>query len=184
MNTNYDGIAKLEGLLCDKFDKQVREIGLNVLAPHTGERILEIGYGIGHIPAEIARVVGPNGKAFGFDMSKLGQAGCEDTEFLPHGTNSLDGIVTGYILERFDAPPLPTVLAECKRALRPGGRIVVIGLSRECKQGPEFDPIYTCGMLIAAGFAIKDAQVRKMWAPIEIVLAVKGIACASLPRGT
>jgi hypothetical protein len=26
----------------------------------------------------------------------------------------------------------------------------------------------------AAGFIIKDAEVRNMWAPIEVVLAVKG----------
>ena len=79
---------------------------------------------------------------------------------------------------RFD----PTVLVECKRVLRPGGRIVVIGVSGACEQGPDCDPIYTRRMLIAAGFAIKEAEVRRMWAPIEIVLAVKESGPATSDR--
>jgi ubiquinone/menaquinone biosynthesis C-methylase UbiE len=170
-HTNYDDIAELESLCCEEFDVQRHEVGLTKLVPQPGERILVIGFGTGHSLAEIARAVGANGKALGFDMSECSQRGCADAKFLPHEANSLDGIFTSYTLEQFDALPLATVLVECKRALRPGGRIVVIGLSNAREQGND------CGhlsrMLTAAGFAAKEAEMASMWAPIEIVLAAK-----------
>jgi ubiquinone/menaquinone biosynthesis C-methylase UbiE len=174
MNTNYDEMAKLEGLFVEEFDKQVREVGLNKLVPQPGERILVIGFGTRHSLAEIARAVGPSGKALGFDLSERAQLGRPDARLLPHEANSLDGIFTSYTLERFDAPPLPTVLVECQRVLRPGGRIVAVGVSRIWEQGPDCEATDVRRMLTAAGFAIKEAEVRRMWAPIEIVLAVKG----------
>jgi len=58
-------------------------------------------------------------------------------------------------MEWFNVPPLPTVLLECKRLLRPGGRIVVIGVPKACEQWSDCDPIYTRRMRTAAGFAIK-----------------------------
>jgi ubiquinone/menaquinone biosynthesis C-methylase UbiE len=126
--------------------------------PQPGECILVIGFGTAHSVSQIARAVGPSGKALGFDMSERAQLGCGGAKLFPHEANSLDGIFTSYTMERFDAPPLPTVLLECKRVLRPGSRIVAIGVSRECEQGPECDPIHMRRMLTAAGFAIKGGR--------------------------
>ena len=182
MNTNYDQIANLESLFVDQFDKQVHEVGLSKLGPQPGERVLQIGFGRIQSRAAIAKAVGPSGKALSFDLSEHAQRGCADTKLLPYEANSLDGIFTSYSLEWFDAPPLPTVLDDCHRVLRPGGRIVVIGLSREHEQGPDCDPVSLRRMLTVAGFEIKDAEVRRMWAPIEIVLAVKGNEPATIDR--
>jgi demethylmenaquinone methyltransferase/2-methoxy-6-polyprenyl-1,4-benzoquinol methylase len=172
MNTNYDQIANLESLFVDQFEKQVHEVGLSKLGPQPGERVLQIGFGRIQSRAAIAKAVGPSGEALGFDLSEHAQRGCADTK-LPYEANSLDGIFTSYSLERFDAPPLPTVLDDCKRVLRPGGRIVVIGISRAWEQGPDRDSLSPHQMLTAAGFRIQEAEVKRMWAPVEIVLAVK-----------
>jgi ubiquinone/menaquinone biosynthesis C-methylase UbiE len=174
MNTNYDASAKVEALCIEAFDKQVPELGLSKLSPQPGERVLVIGFGTAHSVAEIARAVGFDGKALGFDMSERAQRARNGAKLLPYEADSLDGIFTSYTLERLDTLPLSTVLVECKRVLRQGGRIVVIGLSQPCEQGPDCDPIYTRRMLTAAGFAIREAEVRQMFAPIEIVVAVKG----------
>jgi ubiquinone/menaquinone biosynthesis C-methylase UbiE len=174
MNTNYDQIANLESLFDDQFDKQVHEVGLSKLGPQPGERVLQIGFGRIQSRAAIAKAVGPSGKALSFDLSEHAQRGCADTKLLPYEANSLDGIFTSYSLERFDAPPLPTVLDDCKRVLRPGGRIAVIGVSSACEQEPDGGRASLRRMLAAAGFTIKEAEVSRMWAPIEIVLAVKG----------
>jgi ubiquinone/menaquinone biosynthesis C-methylase UbiE len=156
---------------------------------------------------EIARVVGPNGKALGIDISDqmvalahdlLKREGltqrteltCGDAEQLPYESNSVDGIVFSFTLELFDTPEIPKVLAECERVLRPGGRIVVVAVSKEGKQGVAVSifewahkhfpnlmdcrPIYVRRALEAAGFTIKDADVKSMWVPVEIVLALKG----------
>src|SRR6185437_10501992 len=130
----------------------MREAGLKMLAPQPGESILEVGFGTGHCLVEIAKAVGPSGKALGIDISDkmtelaqellrtegladMADVRCGDAEQLPFKSNSLDGIFFSFTLELFDTPELPRVLAECKRVLRPGGRIVVVAVSREGKHG-------------------------------------------------
>ena len=123
-----------------------------MLAAAPGEHVLEIGFGTGHILVELAKAVGPTGKVFGIDLSEnmLAQAKdllerenltdrasleCGDAENLPYGDDSMDGIFMCFTLELFDTPDIPKVLAECKRVLRPGGRIVVVAVSKEGKEG-------------------------------------------------
>ncbi len=202
----YNKIAKVYDLLSEESEKPMREAGLKKLAAKTGERILEVGFGTGHCLVEIAKLVGPSGKVLGIDISdqmlahahdlltKEGLADraeliCGDAEQLPFESNSLDGIFFSFTLELFDTPELPKVLAECKRVLRPGGRIVVVAVSKEGKQGVivnifqwthkhfpnlmDCRPIYVRRALAAAGFTIKEADVESMWVPVEIVLADK-----------
>jgi demethylmenaquinone methyltransferase/2-methoxy-6-polyprenyl-1,4-benzoquinol methylase len=203
----YNKIAKVYDLLSEESEKPMREAALKKLAPQPGERILEVGSGTGHCLVEIARAVGPNGMALGIDISDQMEAlahdllkreglaeraelTCGDAEQLPYESTSLDGIFFSFTLELFDTPEIPKVLAECKRVLRPGGRIVVVGVSKEGKQGVivsifewahkhfpnlmDCRPIYVRQALEAAGFTIKEADVKSMWVPVEIVLAVKG----------
>lgn len=202
----YNKIAKVYDLLSEEAEKPMREAGLRMLAPQPGEKILEIGFGTGHSLVTIARSVGPQGKALGIDISDAmvmlaqellfregvaaqSQVQRGDAEQLPFGDASLDGIFFSFTLELFDTPDLPRVLAECQRVLRPGGRIVVVAVSREGDQGVmlklyewthkhfpnlmDCRPIYVRRALEAAGFTIRDAQVQSMWVPVEIVLAGK-----------
>jgi demethylmenaquinone methyltransferase/2-methoxy-6-polyprenyl-1,4-benzoquinol methylase len=148
----YNKIAKVYDLLSEESEKPMREAGLKKLAPKAGEIILEVGFGTGHCLVEIAKAVGPSGKVLGIDISEqmlahaqdlLTKEGiadrpelkCGDAEQLPYEANSVDGIFFSFTLELFDTPELPKVLAECKRVLRPGGRIVVVAVSKEGKQG-------------------------------------------------
>jgi ubiquinone/menaquinone biosynthesis C-methylase UbiE len=160
----------------------------------------------GHVLAELAKAVGPTGKVFGIDISeemigltkglldREGLAGravldCGDAENLPYVSDSLDGIFMCFTLELFDTPDIPRVLAECKRVLRPGGRIVVAAVSKEAKQGLvirafewthrhfpnllDCRPIHVRQSLEAAGLLIEDSRVETIWVPIEIVRGVK-----------
>ena len=189
----YDKIAKVYDLLAEHSERPMREAGLRLLAAAPGEHVLEIGFGTGHILAELANAVGPTGRVFGIDISEnmlahardvLSNKGlidrasldCGDAESLPYGDDSMDGIFMCFTLELFDTPDIPKVLAECKRVLRPGGRIVVVAVSKEGKEGlvihafewthrhfpnlMDCRPIYARRALEATGFVIEDSLTR------------------------
>lgn len=202
----YDKIAKVYDLLAEQSERPMRETGLKLLAASPGEHVLEIGFGTGHVLAELAEAVGPTGKVFGTDLSEnmvdharglLGGKGlidrvsldCGDAESLPYKDDSMDGIFMCFTLELFDTPEIPKVLTECKRVLRPGGRIVVVAVSKEGKEGfmirafewthrhfpnlMDCRPIYARRALAATGFAIDESLTESMWVPVEIVRARK-----------
>jgi len=202
----YNKIAKVYDLLSEHSERPMREAGIRMLAPVPDERLLEIGFGTGHVLVELAKAVGSTGGIFGIDISEnmLAEAQpllerenladrislvCGDAEHLPYDPDSMDGIFMCFTLELFDTPDLPLVLAECKRVLRPGGRIVVVAVSKEGPQGlvirafewthrhfpnlMDCRPIYARRALEAAGFSVEDCSVQNMWVPVEIVRAGK-----------
>jgi ubiquinone/menaquinone biosynthesis C-methylase UbiE len=81
------------------------------------------------------------------------------------------------------------VLAECRRVLRPRGRIMVVGMSKEDRRDlmtkafewnhrhfPNFldcRPIFVARALEEAGFRVVDRELKDMWVPVEVVLAAK-----------
>ena len=204
----YNRISKFYDLLAYHSEARVRRIALARLASRSGEKILEIGFGTGHCLTEIAKVVGVTGKVYGVDLSeemmkrgkkllekqnlaKRGELVCSDAIDLPYQHNFLDAIFMSFTLELFDTPEIPKVLLECMRVLRPSGRIVVAGLSKEGRQTlfikafewthqhfPKFldcRPIYVRRALADAGFKITEISRKQMWLPVEIVLGIKPI---------
>jgi len=202
----YNKISKVYDLLADQSEEPVRRSGLEMLNASPGEKVLEIGFGTGHCLVALAQAVGPTGKVYGIDLSdemlnlaqenleKEGLAErveliCGDAIELPYPSETMDAIFMSFTLELFDTPEIPKVLAECTRVLRPGGRIVVVGMSKEGEGGiilqvfewthkhfPNFldcRPIFVRNALEDAGFRIVSVDRRTMWVPVEIVLAVK-----------
>ena len=203
----YDKIARFYDVLADHSEARVRRAGIGYLEPAPGERILEVGCGTGHCLADLAEAVGSGGRVFGLDLAggMLAVAGvtvhergvaehvdlvCGDALYLPFRSSSLDAVFLSFTLELFDTPEIPLVLAECRRVLRPGGRIGVVGMSNEGEQGltsevyewthrhfPNFvdcRPIFVRGAVEAAGFQVRTAVRQSMWVPVEIVVGVKG----------
>lgn len=202
----YDRIAQFYDLLAEPSEKPMREKGLDRLGARPGERILEIGFGTGHCLVELARAVGSTGRVLGLDLSgrmvqlaqerveregpsERVQISCGDARRMPYAESSLDGVFMSFTLELFDTPDVPTVLAECRRVLSPGGRLAVVGISREGEPGPltrlyewthqylpalaDCRPIHVRRALEEAGFEIRDSRIERMWIPVEIVLGVK-----------
>jgi ubiquinone/menaquinone biosynthesis C-methylase UbiE len=202
----YNKLAKVYDLLAEHSEQPMRDLGLQMLAAKMGEKILEVGFGTGHCLMELAEAVGPSGRVLGIDLSEsmlertrelARQKGledrielhCGDAAHLPFESNSLDGLFTSFTLELFDTPELPQVLEEWKRVLSPGGRMVVVAISKEGKQGMvmhayewthkhfpnlmDCRPIFVRRALEAAGFTVQDEKIEHMWVPVEIALVVK-----------
>ena len=202
----YNKISRVYDLLSERSEAPMRKTGQDLLKARAGEKVLEIGFATGHSLAALAKAVGPKGKVFGLDLSdrmlklakvRLAKAGlldraslrCGDAARLPYADGTMDGVFMSFTLELFDTPEIPKVLGECKRVLRLGGRIVVVGMSKDAKHGlligvfewthkhfPNFldcRPIYVRDALEKAGFKIQKALKKHMWIPVEIILGVK-----------
>jgi SAM-dependent methyltransferase len=117
-----------------------RRATLELLDPQPGERVIDIGSGPGMLAADIAEAVGPRGSVVGVDVSETmneiarrtprpdGGAPMEfvlgDALALPGPDGGFDAAVSTQVYEYVE--DMPAALAEARRVLRPGGRLLVL----------------------------------------------------------
>jgi len=116
-----------------------RERLREVLRPEPGERILEIGPGVGYYTLDMAKWVGVEGKIEIFDLQqefldhtirRAGERGLAnivptrgDATDLPYEDDSIDAVVLTAVLGEIPDPV--AALRQIKRVLKPSGRLVV-----------------------------------------------------------
>jgi len=203
----YDRIATLYERFVARLAASTRAHALWALGPSSGERILDLGCGGGNALVEIAESVGPDGRAIGLDASPgmlaRAQERIEDEAFraalslgdaraLPFEDATFDAIYVAETLELFSACETETVLQECRRVLRPDGRLVVASMDREGRENTAFvrgyewvyrnlpgyasvgcRPIYVEAVVAEAAFTVDYAEQivpGGLW-PIRIVRA-------------
>ena len=199
----YSNLSRVYDYLASSEKKFIR-LGLSLLHPQPDERILEIGYGTGYAQQYIAQSV-KKGLSAGLDLSigmgrvaqrRLSRAGLlervglvrSDTLPIPFQSQIFDGVFSSFTLELFDSPLIPEVLAEFHRVIKPGGRLVVVSLSKDQQLGligriyesfhdrfpkwADCRPIPAMHLVEEAGFMIRESMEYKMWGiPVMIVLA-------------
>lgn len=201
---HYDRRSRWYDLLEGRWEETPRRTGLEALAVGAGERVLEVGVGTGHGLLALARRVGEGGRVYGFDLSSrmleksrrrlegAGLAGrvelaAGDAVRLPFPDGFFDSLFMSFTLEFFDTPEIPGVLADCRRVLRPGGRMGVVALSKEALSAlaerlyewlhqhfPRWldcRPIYPQEALEQAGFQILTTgrwPEKRSWAEIVV----------------
>jgi len=115
-----------------------RKAVLSALAPTRGERVLEIGCGAGLLLREVGLATGPHGLAAGVDISLdqilAARATCAevpavkpevgDATHLAWPDAAFDALVAVEALEHI--APVEPALAEMRRVLKPGGRLIAL----------------------------------------------------------
>jgi ubiquinone/menaquinone biosynthesis C-methylase UbiE len=203
----YSAISSFYDLLSSGAEERLRNEAIRRLSVRPGERILEIGTGTGTGLRRIAESAGPSGAAVGVDLadgmltvarSKLrgstpahpASLACADGMRLPFRSGFFHAAFLSFTLELFDTPEIPTVLAECRRVLVPGGRLGVVAmalaptsnvLSRLYRFLHAAFPVWVDCRPIDCRRAVGDANFRVVDSartslftlPVDIVLSIK-----------
>jgi arsenite methyltransferase len=106
-----------------------------LLALQPGERVLDIGSGPGFLAEEMAAEVGPEGAVHGVDPSEsmlaiarrretAVQYALGDAVSLPFEDQTFDAAIATQVYEY--VPDMPAALAEARRVLKSGGRLLIL----------------------------------------------------------
>jgi ubiquinone/menaquinone biosynthesis C-methylase UbiE len=198
----YDLIGRAYDL-AGAFEGHGQHLGSQKLQLNPGLRTLEIGVGTGRQHRQLAQAVQPGGLAVGLDLSfvmarltrrRTGSPVCQASAVsLPFAPQTFDRVYAAYILDLMAPADLPRALAEFRRCLRPGGRLVVVTMT----EGVDFGsrafvglwkavyalsptlcagcrPLKLARLAVETGFDPVDTQVVVDWTvPSEVLTAVR-----------
>jgi ubiquinone/menaquinone biosynthesis C-methylase UbiE len=185
-------------------ESKARRRVIELAAISSGEDLLEVATGTG---VQLVRLAGANrgGHTMGVELPRgmltqtrrrLEAAGLTDVEViegsaleLPVPDQSFDLLVNGYMLDLLPREDIPRALAEFKRVLRPGGRLVLSNMTKgERRRHRIWDWLYSKGVVLTAncrgvlaapalwelGFTdVTREYIAQMTFPTEIVTARK-----------
>lgn len=132
------------------------------------DRILEVGMGTGTILREIRKRAAGHAMVCGTDLSghmirkarrNLGNAAVHllqsDAKALPFGESSFGLVYSAYVLDLLPLTEIPSVLHEFRRVLKPGGRLVLVNMSKEHPdERTWFERIYRAIPLAAVAYVL------------------------------
>ncbi len=204
----YDRISEYYDSIANANEHRARELGEQMLGLQPGAQVLEIGFGTGNSILNLVQQVGESGKVCGIDVSqgmydvaqaKVDQAGLTNRVELRIGDaiqldwpdKSFDAVFLSFTLELFSKTDMDLVLQECKRVLRPGGRLGVVGMAtvragehesalektyvwmhRHFPHIVDCRPIDFDSVLSANGFTIENEKRIEIWTmPVAAVVA-------------
>ena len=159
IRATYAKLSRIYASIEGRFERGLRERGLELLNIQEGEVVLEIGFGTGHSLVEIARRIGKAGKVYGIDLTpemvelakkRLEKEGLvekvelyqDDAREMPYQDRQFNAVYMAATLELVDTPDIPRVLAEIKRVLQPAGRLGIISMPREGHEDSIFLKFY------------------------------------------
>lgn len=199
----YDRVTPVYELWARLTETRPRRRVLELAAPRDGESVLEVAVGTGVQLVELARR-NPTGNTVGLELSermldaarkRVAKAGLGDRVELrlagalelPFEDRSFDVVVNSYMLDLLPREQIPQALAEFRRVLRPGGRLVLSNMTiGERRRHRIWDTLYARGLnltancrgvlaapvLVELGFEqVRREYVSQLSFPTEIVIA-------------
>jgi ubiquinone/menaquinone biosynthesis C-methylase UbiE len=167
VSRKYSRLAPLYELWARATESKPRRRVLELAAPSDSEDVLEVATGTGVQLVELARA-SEGGRTAGVELAdgmlahsrkRLAAAGLADRVELIRGSalelpfddESFDLLVNGYMLDLLPRDEIPRALAEFKRVLRPGGRLVLSNMTVGERRVHRFwDFLYSHGIDLTA----------------------------------
>lgn len=163
-----------------------------------GDRMLDVATGTGLLAREARRLQGDGGRVVGLDSSagmlaQARRAGAADgfvlgrAEALPFADASFDFVGIGHALRHVD--DLGAAFAECRRVLRPGGRLLVLELARPRRRLPRLlarlylGHVVPTAVLVATGSAAARTLMSYYWETIDACVPPPTIIAAMRRAG-
>lgn len=135
-----------------------------------GERVVEVGVGTGRDLALLRDRVGPAGRVVGVDLSmgmlrqarrRLRRNGLQgvaleraDARALPFADHWADVVFCSRVLDLVETSAISAILGECRRLLRPGGRLAVVHMSKPSANRNWFERLYGAGLGFGGGLFV------------------------------
>jgi len=199
---NYDRLSRWYDLFSSS-ELRITKAGIRLLNIKPGDKIIEIGFGTGHALVELANRTEKTGSVCGVDLShgmvvvakrRVQKAGLSkrisiqvgDATRLPFSEGEFDIAFMSFALELFTAVDIPIVLQNCKRVLKPGGRLGIVSLSKSNVKAVRIyewfhyhfprivdcHPIPTRLLLEQARFQVDQEVQEKLWGlPVDAIVA-------------
>jgi len=143
----YDLFSLFYGALAAPVERKPRMLGLEKAGVQPQDRVLEVAVGPGATLTEILKRVDRTAVVYGVDLSpkmlnkarrRVSAAGYAnldlqeaDARQLPFPDGTFDVLYNSYMLDLIPLGDLPVVLGEFRRVLKPGGRLVLVNMSKE-----------------------------------------------------
>ncbi|HEX6345673.1 methyltransferase domain-containing protein [Umezawaea sp.] len=168
-----------------------RRVVREALAPRPGERVLDLGSGPGFLAAELAEQVGPDGAVCGIDPApsmlamaarrsgpavEYRQAGADR---IPYHDGKFDAVVSTQVFEYLE--DVPGALAEVRRVLRPGGRLLLVDTDWDSIVWRSPDDGVTNRMLLAFEQHLADPRLPRKLPAVLTAAGFRDVRTSVLP---
>ena len=148
----YNLFADFYAFWSTLFEEKAILRGLALAQVSPGERVLEVAVGPGTVLVRLRRQAGESGRAVGVDLAPrmlhvarrrepqalLVQA---DARSLPFGEGEFDLVWSSCFLDLVPTAELTPLLREFRRVLRPGGRLLLVSLSKKEEAPTWWEPL-------------------------------------------
>lgn len=149
--SNYDAMAEWE--------KPFHAEAVRAANAQPGQHVLVVACGTGRGMTELAQAVGPTGRVDALDLSQHmideARAKCEEkgvaervhfkqgnAKELPYPDAAFDILYNGYMLDLIPLEGFEPILKEMKRVLKPGGKLVLLNMSKPDEKKTFYESIY------------------------------------------